>query len=513
MTAVKQPSDGGTPAWEVIREGFLSDGDASKVLAGRSELVDGVVRSAWEHTLAPAFPSGIALLAVGGYGRAELFPYSDIDLLLLVSQPPSGKGKEALSTFLRQLWDSGLRLSHSVRLPRECCALHEGNTELTISLLDQRFLAGDDVLYEKLTERLPKFLHGQRQTLIRHLCELTRPRHDKYQGTIYHLEPNVKETPGGLRDLHLLWWLDKLRDDPVVAAEWLNGLRPSRDFLWAARCFLHFRAGRDDNSLSFDAQEEYAEQPFLPHDTPESWMRHYFFHARSVYRAAVRAMDLSEGQNSSLLREFRQWRSRLSNAEFTVSRERVYFKSPRSIAYDPELAVRLFQFLGRHDLKPTLDAERHVAENLPSIEQHYAQRKPHWATIFDMLNTPHAYMGLVAMHEAGVLTAIFPEWKRIECLVVRDFYHRYTVDEHTLLAIKSLEELRDSADAPREHFRNLLSEIDDQATLRLALLLHDVGKGEGDGKHTARSVEVATVAMDRIQLPVRKRSLVRFPHR
>jgi [protein-PII] uridylyltransferase len=114
------------------------------------------------------------------------------------------------------------------------------------------------------------------------------------------------------------------------------------------------------------------------------------------------------------------------------------------------------------------------------------------------------------MHEAGVLTAIFPEWKRIECLVVRDFYHRYTVDEHTLLAIKSLEKLSNTEDPQRQQYRNLLSEIDDPATLRLALLLHDVGKGEGDGQHANRSVEIASAAMERIQLPLRKRSLALF---
>ena len=203
-----------------------------------------------------------------------------------------------------------------------------------------------------------------------------------------------------------------------------------------------YRAGRDDNALSFEAQEDFTAQPFVPHNEPEEWMRRYFFHAREIYRAAVRAMDLSVGQNSSLLKNFRQWRTRLSNAEFTVSRERIFFKSPKTIPYDPELALRAFQFIGRHGLKLSLEAERQLRDNLPVLEKHYSGQKPHWAAILEVLNQPRVYKALLAMHETGVLRTVFPEWKRIECLVIRDFYHRYTVDEHSLLAIKSLQDLK-----------------------------------------------------------------------
>jgi [protein-PII] uridylyltransferase len=501
-------SDNLTP--ESIRNRFFATGDASIVLAGRTEIVDRLVVSAWKDLLEPAFPSGMAVLAVGGYGREDLFPESDIDVLLLSESTPAGEGKEALSVFLRTMWDTGLRFSHSVRSPKECSEVHDDNVELNISLLDQRFLTGDQEVYQQFTDRLPKFMRARRQSLINHLCGLTRPRHAKYQDTIYHLEPNIKDTPGGMRDLHLLWWLNKLRDDPVVATQWLDGLAPSRDFLSTLRCYLHYRAGRDDNALSFDAQEDFTEQPFLPYEQPEAWMRHYFFHARAIYRAGVRAMDLSVGKNSSLLKNFRQWRTRLSNAEFTVLRERIFFKSPKTIPYDPELAIRAFQFIGRHGLKLSLEAERQLGENIPVIEKHYAERKPHWAAILEILNQPRSYLALTAMHETGVLRAVFPEWKRIECLVVRDFYHRYTVDEHSLLAIKALEDLRHTKEPTRTRYADLLSETEEPAILSLALIFHDIGKGEGDGTHADRSVRLGEVAMERIQLPVRKRQLLRF---
>ena len=291
MTEAKLPSEANADpddlTLESIRSRFFATGDASAVVAGRTKIVDRTVTSAWSELLQPAFPTGMAVVAVGGYGRADLFPESDVDILLMSEKAPTGEGKEALSVFLRSMWDSGLRLSHSVRSPKECCEVHDGNIELNISLLDQRFLAGDRVVHQQFLDRLPKFMRAERQTLIKHLCGLTWPRHAKYQRTIYHLEPNIKETPGGMRDLHLLLWLDKLRDDPVVASEWLDGLAPSRDFLSTLRCYLHYRAGRDDNALSFDAQEEFTEQAFLPYEFPEAWMRHYFFHAREIYRAAV----------------------------------------------------------------------------------------------------------------------------------------------------------------------------------------------------------------------------------
>jgi [protein-PII] uridylyltransferase len=214
--------------------------DPILALAERTALVDGMVeRSARDH-LWPALPAGLTLLAVGGYGRRHLFPYSDVDLLLLVeSSRLAQEAPEAISTFLRTLWDSGLRLSHSVRTPEECAEIHDQNIELNVSLLDQRFLAGDRALYARFAERLPRFLHAQRDPLMRNLTRLSRERHQKYQNTYYHLEPNIKDTPGGLRDYQLVRWLAQIRN--VEAPQ----IEPAFLFLARLRCFLHsrFRTG------------------------------------------------------------------------------------------------------------------------------------------------------------------------------------------------------------------------------------------------------------------------------
>ncbi len=495
-------------SWEEIRDAFHANGDASIVLAYRTRLVDEEILETYSEFLAPAFGEKLALLAVGGYGRRELFPYSDIDLLLLVEQPPEeGARKEALARFLRELWDSGLRISHSVRTVAECAELHDNNIELSISLLDRRHLGGSATLYEKLEGRFPKFLAAQRVELIRQLLALTRSRHAKFNETIYHLEPNVKDTPGALRDLHLIDWLAKLR--PAGEAQSFEDLESARQFMFSLRCFLHYEARRDNNALTFDAQEEICDHPFIPERDPARWMRRYFRHARAIYNEALRAIERAEGPAAGLLASFRDWRSRLSNADFTVSRERVFLKAPQQLETDPSLAVRLFIFIARHGVRPALDTERRTCDHLPAIIEHYSTPRSLWPSLDELLSLPYAGLALRAMLDTGVLKAIIPEWERIECLVVRDFYHRYTVDEHSLISIRNLLELNGSDDPRRKRAAVLLEEVEHRSVLFFALLLHDIGKGGGDG-HVEASLKLAWQIMDRIQVPVDHRQTVHF---
>ncbi|MBK5292539.1 MAG: HD domain-containing protein [Acidobacteriia bacterium] len=522
------------------REAFFRSGEASEVLTNRMRWVDGVVAAAYEQFLAPAYPREMALLAVGGYGRKELFPESDIDLLLLTGpEPPAGRKKEALSAFLQHLWDADLRLSHSVRTVKECCDLHEGNIELNVSLLDQRYLTGDEALYQELTLRLPKFLQGNRQSLARHLCRLTRERHAKFHGTIYHLEPNIKETPGGLRDLQLIHWLGLV--DESVTAETLDELRTPERFLHSLRCFLHYRTGRDNNLLSFDAQEEVTEQDFLPFHDPSHSMREYYRNSRAIHRAALRAMEAVESRNNSLLAGFRDWRTRLSNNEFTVSREKLLLKSPHQLETDPDMTLRLFKFVARHKVPLHAESERRIRQYLPVLVKHFQREAlskspqvgsrpgegansgssvsgagtalcglPIWPELRHLLGLPNASYGLRAMHETGVLSAIFPDWSQIECYVVRDFHHKYTVDEHTLITIENLEHLGVSKDPARARFTGLLNEIESTAVLKLALLFHDVGKGRESESHSIESRMLAEKAALRIGMPELDRQMLLF---
>jgi [protein-PII] uridylyltransferase len=495
-------------AWQEIRSVFFTNGQAAPVLAGLTKLTEEIALGAYRETLGRAMPNGLAVLAVGGFGRRDLFPCSDVDIMILLereSQAP--RVKDALSEFVRLLWDLGLRLSHSVRTIPECTEVHEQNIELNVSLLDRRLLGGDREVYNKLENKLPSFLERHAEKLASHLCRLSRTRHGKYRGTLYHLEPDVKETPGGLRDLHLIGWLGKLRQQP---ADGMERLSAAVGFLGSLRCFLHYQAGRDQNLLNFDAQDAILDQAFTSIKDRPLWMREYFRHARAIYREAQRALDASEKSDSSLLAQLRDWRSRLSNTDFTVSRERVLLREPAQLRSDPAIAFRLFEFVGRHGVPLAADTERRLEEGREEFAAYCQQPRALWPSLQNILGLPHAAAALRAMNNTGLLECVFPEWRTIACLVVPDFYHRYTVDEHTLVAIEQVGALFEAAEPARQRFAELWSEIDNPAVLRFALLFHDTGKGAGHGDHSRLSVEMARAAIERIQMPAEERRTVEF---
>lgn len=489
-----------------IEDEFLRTGDWARALAARTARVDSQVLVAAEQFLLRAVPAGLAVLAVGGFGRRELFPCSDIDVVLLFdSDQEAEAARPAVGDFVQRVWDAGLRLSHSVRTPAECVELHGGNAELNISLLDQRYLGGDRALHARMAATLPRFLRAERDGLTTHLARLARERHAKYQHTHYHLEPNIKDGPGGLRDYYLPGWLARVRQaEREVSPE----LREAFAFLARLRCYLHCRAGRDSNVLTFDAQECAAAEWQAP-GTAE-WMREYFRHARAVARAALGALDAAEGQRSGLLSSFRDWRSRLSNGEFTVSRDRLYFRSPAQLEADPELALRAFEFMARHGVRLSAEAEHRLADGAPRMVEWFGAARPVWPALRRMFALPQLAGALGAMHETGVLGALFPEFNDIDCLVIRDFFHRYTVDEHTLAAVRSLMELRAAGEGPERQFGEMLSELEDPAPLVFALLFHDVGKAQPGAPHVAGSLAAAEQAMARVEMPERDRETVRF---
>jgi [protein-PII] uridylyltransferase len=451
--------------------------------------------------LGPLPAQGCAILAVGGYGRRHLFPHSDIDLLLLFeSERLMQAGKEAISAWLQNLWDAGLRVSHSVRTSAECLEVHPQNVELNISLLDQRFLAGDRALYAELARRLPRFLQASREPLTRNLAQLARERHRKYADTFYHLEPNVKEAPGGLRDYQLVCWLEQLRGgDSAPAPELEDAFR----YLARIRVFLHQQAGRDQNVLTFDAQDAIPEQ--WREGDAAHWMRAYYRHARAVFRAAVRALEVTEAHSSGLFAQFRDRRSRVSNADFSVLRDRAHFRAPQRLDLQPEFILDFFEFSARHAVRPSLEAEQQIQDRLPRLRRHFAEAQPAplWPALARILALPDAPLAVRGMHDCGVLGAVFPELDGIECLVVRDFYHRYTVDEHTLVAMQNLA----AANGP---YRELLAEIREPAVLMFAILFHDAGKAVAGEGHLDGGARLVRAAAERVRMPAADRDTVEF---
>ena len=431
-----------------VRHTFETTGDGLAAAEERSRLMDKVVTQLYRDLVSPdpAEPGNFCLVAVGGYGRQELFPYSDVDLLFLSeSGRVSESFRQPVAAMARALWDLRLRVGHSARTLAECGRLHRDNLEFSISLLDCRFLAGDQDLFGRLrNEVIPELMTRHRQDLVGDLLEATRKRHEKHGSTIFHLEPNLKEAPGGLRDYHVSLWLALIRE-LHRSGRWVSpeSQRPSPlraptvqafEFLAAARCFLHYRQERDANVLTYELQDQAASlgighgsasarKANAPALAPADWMRAYFRHARSIDRLTAQLLDGVLPSRSSLYGLFQDWRSRLSNADFSVARGRIFPRRPAALA-DVGPLVSLFEMVARHKIELSHEAERWVEEALRAVADRAPAYPGTWEHLRRILVLPHAPEALRSMHRLGLLVALFPEFRAIDALVVRDFYHR-----------------------------------------------------------------------------------------
>ena len=509
-----------------IQREFDSTGDGRAAVSQRTALVEDILARLWNDIVSPdpARPANFCLVATGGFGRGWLFPYSDIDILFLFADREAEQAfKDLVRRFSQELWDLRLKLSPATRLLGECDRYEANNTEFTISLLDCRYLAGDRDLFRRLHDKvIPKLVMRESKALLQGLAEVTRDRHTKHGMTLYHLEPNLKEAPGGLRDWNVANWLalisamDKLRDWPDASslrAPVRKQLDAALDFLMAARCFLHFRNGRDDNTLSWEAQDQAAARRIGASDAEElsaaDWMRIYFGHARAVQRTVAQLLEEIPEAWSSLYRQVQSWRSRLTTADFSVVDGLIFLQQPSALQ-DPEVLLRLFHFMAHHGLKLSATTEYRIEQALPALAATPPRGAELWLYLQETLLQPYAADALRAMQSLRLLTLLLPELKLIDSLVVRDFYHRFTVDEHSFLAIESLHRLKQSQSEWDKRYAELLGELEDPELLYLALLLHDTGKGIANGNHVESSLEIANRAMDRLDVDPKEREDVLF---
>jgi len=517
------PLDSLRAACEAGRDALAGDfrarGDALATLTGRAALADSTLGA----LVGMLFPSGLpqergfCVLAIGGYGRRALFPASDLDVLLLCENARAATlAREPGAALVRALWDLGWRAAVTSRLVEECDRFEPENPEFTISLLDARYVAGDTSLAAALRQRMLPALAAREQTaIVRALSEMTRERHQKYGNTLFHLEPNLKDTPGGLRDFDVACWatavveLAKHRAWTATEAGWAEMLGEtavaSYRFVAAVRVFLHYHNGRDDNRLAYDLQEEAAARGIGVEGAKplhaEEWMRRYFRHARTIARLEKRSMDAALTR-PSLYRAFEDWRARLANSDFSVHRNRAYCRQPATLA-DPGTLLALYEFVARHGVEPAPETDARVEAVV--ADERYARGWPGdsaaaGAQLRHILRLPRADLALRTMHRAGVLDALVPEFRAIDSLVVRDLYHRYTVDEHTLLTIEGLHTLRHAGFEPDRRFAEILAEVEQPDLLYLSLLLHDVGKGMPGESHVLASAQAAEGACARLGL-------------
>ena len=515
-----------------IQHEFAVNGSGRAAVEGRTSLVESVALRLWQQHIsaAQAGPEGLALVALGGFGRRWLFPFSDIDILFLHTGAAERQMKDSLRDFSQKIWDLRLRLSPSTRTLAECEKFDPENVEFVISLLDCRYLAADRKLFDRLHDRvIPKLVSRESRAIVQRLADLTRARYNKFGNTVFHLEPNVKDGPGGLRDYNLACWLALIAaidetgawparlggtDENELLPPWLrHKFGAALDFLISARCFLHFRHGRDDNTLAWEAQDEAAARRIgTPVSAPldaSAWMRIYFSHARLIHRIAVQLLDEFPAARPSLYKQFQSLRSRLSNAEFAVVDGRIFLQRQQPIA-DPELPLRLFRFQARHGLTLSSAAEHQLEEALPAIAASPSRGAELWHQLQEILLAPYAAEALRAMHSLGLLGIFLPEFKIVDSLVIRDYSHRFTVDEHTFLTIDNLHALRKSQSKWDQGYAELLDELEQPDLLYLALLLHDTGKGARPDEHVAASLELAIAALARLDLDEPDRETVLF---
>src|SRR5581483_2089326 len=297
-----------------IRQEFEATGNGAAAVAARTALVDDVVLQCVDR-ITHSGVHKIAVAAIGGYGRRSLFPYSDIDLLFLCADEATKQAcRDVIRNASQDLWDIRLKLSPMTRTLAECDRLDPENVEFTISLMDSRFLVGDQQVYGKLRQQVfPGLVNREWQTLVQLLVERTVARHDKFGRTIFHLEPNIKEVPGGVRDFNVSCWLSLL-STMEGGGPWPEGsatkpeLVDSLNFLMATRTFLHWRAGRDDNTLSWEAQDQAAAKNIGSTNgaigNARDWMRLYFRHARVINRMTSQLMQEVPARRSSIYRQF-----------------------------------------------------------------------------------------------------------------------------------------------------------------------------------------------------------------
>jgi len=509
-----------------IQREFEATGDGRACVTQRTRLVEDILSRLWRDIISAdeSRPANFALVATGGFGRGWFFPYSDIDLLFLYGDRDTEQTfKDPVRRFSQELWDLRLKLSPASRTLAECDRYDPNNTEFTISLLDGRYLAGDRDLFRKLHDKvIPKLVMRESKALLQGLAEVTRERHAKYGMTLYHLEPNLKEAPGGLRDCNVANWLalisamDKLHDWPEASslrAPVRKQLDAAIDFLMSARCFLHFRHGRDDNALSWEAQDAAAARKIGAADAGElsaaDWMRIYFGHARSVQRTVMQLLEEIPEAWSALYRQVQSWRSRLTTPDFSVVDGLIFLQQPSALQ-DPEVLLRLFHFMAHHGLKLSATTEYRIEQALPALASTPPRGAELWLYLQETLLQPYAADALRAMHSLRLLTLLLPELKLIDSLVVRDFYHRFTVDEHSFLAIESLHRLKQSQSEWDKRYAELLGELEDPEILYLTLLLHDTGKGAADGNHVEASLEIANRALDRLDVDPKERADILF---
>lgn len=472
----------------------------------------------------------IAILALGGYGRETLNPYSDIDIMLVYN--PSAMNVSQVEPFANQLittlWDIGFEVGHSFRSLKECVRATYNDIFSKTSMLEARYIVGERQIYREFQKLTSKhFFKKQVGKFITKTIEEWSTRHESYGATIYLQEPNIKESAGGLRDFHTGIWvaavrfgikdLEELQKRGIIPHTVAESCEESLNFLWQLRNELHYaNQGRNDQ-LVLDLQENIAKNLGYKDDghslAEVTMMRDYYLHAEHLYEFAKLIIDRVKDQGSPLKHWLERWQTKPLPDGFAVVRNEIGFQEGH--ADFREDSTRIMKvFAHRQQLGKRISAEiRHqIAANLHLIDEDF-RRSPEVAECFlSILNHSQSVAEVLRrMHRWQVLDYYLPEFGKVRSLVRSDRPHQYTVDEHTLYAIENLEKATLAQLQDGQVFLDILKEIEKPELLRLAILLHDIGKGvDGPGGHDERGFEMAQAALNRMGLDTVDQEVVLF---
>jgi [protein-PII] uridylyltransferase len=450
--------------------------------------------------------SELAIVAMGGYGRAELAPFSDLDILFLCSARTATTTSRIIEYCQHLLWDTGLTLGQKTYPVTECVPASRTDPHFQTSLINTRLIAGDHVLYTRLSETLAREREKNHSLLLQTVKEERKHLYQKRGVTIYLQEPNIKESAGGLRDLHCALWavyaqeghrtIEELLDHRLIEAEEYDRTVAAYDFLLRVRHQAHWLSGRKTDHLALDLHDTIARKlgytSSLHLQASEELMRDYYRHARELHHISESLFGRLLDRRDESRKWFSTQRGQRLDDNFLLKDSRLHFDgNPHSFAENPILSLKAAALAQAHtaDFSPALSEI--IRRNLAAIDANF-RKSPEPARSFLELLRPRGRVAhaLRLLQKTGLLGRYLPEFDRVSMLIQHDLYHHYTVDEHTLRAIEALDDLNNKRDPELSSLRAALEEIDDVRLLYLALLLHDLGKGRGRG-HIPRGARIA----------------------
>ncbi len=488
-------------------------------LRQNSNMMDSLVRKAFQRAQLQADIPSICLIAIGGYGRGELAPHSDIDLLLLYPSAQKEGLPPLVEKILYPLWDLGLEVSCSSRSIHECLKMAQSDLHIKTSLIDGRYLDGEYELFRNVTSRFMKnVLHRKIRQFAVSLEKELLIRHQKYEDPNYALEPNIKEGEGGLRDFQIGRWLIRAkyrtdRWDSILFPDHSQMLEKSVQFLWAVRNQLHLLSGRRLDDFTFEWQEKIAPILGFSHGTVgiEEMMRRYHLSSQKISNFVDNILDRILREPFWVKKIFFFFQQKKIDGHFGTANGELHLLDPATFKKDPTQLMTLFHHGQTYQAKMDFRTEEAVMEALPFIDESFRNSERVNQTFLSILKRKEKVGPLLRkMHELGFLSQFIPEFSEIEGKVYYDLYHVHPVDIHSILAVEELAKLKEG-DYQKEYplLTSLTKEIEKPEMLFLSALLHDIGKGK-EGDHSLIGAEMAQCIATRMGLSLEEKECIGF---